>query len=329
MHQPEDEASIRDLDMLKQKDIRNQVQKKTASNVDFLILLSKLGLKSLQSKVFVTGLCYIGISLILICAVAYWSFFSAVDSSSELRQAASSTARTVDLLIFENIEFAKSIANDPMVVEKADKAAQTAESMGINAIPDAKKVEELENKYFKTRVLEVDLAANQFLNDKKRVKSVFERMFFTDRYGLNVGMTNPTEDFVQSDEAWWQEAMKSGLFVDDVGFDKPTGTWDLEICVAIPHPKTGQPNGVLKIKYNLMDAEDYIAGYAQNRTGYAFAVNQAGLHVLHKEADLRNQPISEELKKSGLLTMATSGEQAILEYSGINPQSRDTENRIA
>src|SRR5262245_11940508 len=328
-HQLEGDASIRNLDMLKQKDPSNQVQKKTVSNLDFLLLLSKLGLKSLQSKVFVTGLGYIGISLILICAVAYWSFFSAVDSSSELRQAASSTARTVDLLIFENIEFAKSIANDPMVVEKADRAAQTAESLGINGIPDGRKIEELENKYAKTRVLEVDPAANQFLNDKKRVKSVIERMFFTDRYGLNVGMTNPTEDFVQSDEAWWQEAMKSGLFIDDVGFDKPTGTWDLEICVAIPHPRTGQPNGVLKVKYNLMDAEDFIAGYTQNKTGYAFAVNQAGLHVLHKEADLRNQPISNELKKSGFLSLATSGDQMIVEYSGINPETRETETRLA
>src|SRR5262249_25000650 len=98
---------------------------------------------------------------------------------------------------------------------------------------------------------------------------------------------------------------------------------------AIPHPKTGQPNGVLKVKYNLMDAEDFIAGYAQNRTGYAFAVNQAGLYVLHKQADLRNQPISNELKKSGLLSQATSGEQAILEYSGLNPETRENENRIA
>jgi len=315
--------------MLKYKDVTSGAQKRLAGNTDFLLLLSKLGLKSLQSKVFVTGLCYIGISLILICSVAYWSFLSAVDSSSELRQAASSTARTVDLLIFENIEFAKSIANDPMLVEKAEKAAEAAEAMGIKSIPDARQIEELETRYSKTRVLEPDTAADQFLNDKKRVKSVFERMFFTDRYGLNVGMTKLSEDFVQSDEAWWQEAMKSGLYIDDVGFDKPTGTWDLEICVAIPHPKTGQPNGVLKIKYNLMDAEDYIAGYAQNKTGYAFAVNQAGLYVLHKDADLRNQPVSNELRKSGLLTMATSGEQAILEYSGINPQSRETENRIA
>jgi PAS domain S-box-containing protein len=315
--------------MLKQKDVNSEVQKKIASNLDFLFLLSKLGLKSLKSKVFITGLCYIGISLILICAVAYWSFFTAIDSSSELRQAASSTARTVDLLVFENIEFAKSIANDPMLVDKAEKAAEMAESIGVRAVPDAKQIEELESKYSKTRILQVDPPANQFLNEKKSAKSVFQRMFYTDRYGLNVAMTDSTEDFVQSDEAWWQEAMKTGLYIDDVGFDKPSGTWDVEICVAIPHPKTGQPNGVLKIKYNLMDAEDYIAGYTQNKTGYAFAINQAGLYVLHKDVDSRNQPISSELKKSGLLNMATSGEQAIVNYSGVNPDTRETENRIA
>src|SRR5262249_3688376 len=164
--------------MFKEKEVTREAKKKVASNMDFLFLLSKLGLKSLQSKVFITGLCYIALSLILICSVAYWSFFSAVDSSNELRQAASSTARTVDLLICETIELAKSIATDPMVIDRADKAAQTAESMGIKAIPDAKAIEDLEAKYFKTRVLQVDPAANQFLNDKKRVKSVFERMFY-------------------------------------------------------------------------------------------------------------------------------------------------------
>jgi PAS domain S-box-containing protein len=216
-----------------------------------------------------------------------------------------------------------------MLVDKAEKAAELAESLGIKAIPDARQIEELEARYSKTRLIQVDPVANQFLNDKKSVKSVFERMFFTDRYGLNVGMTNVTEDFVQSDEAWWQEAMKTGLFIDDVGFDKPTGTWDLEICVAIPHPKTGEPNGVLKIKYNLMDAEDYIAGYKQNNTGYAFAVNQGGLYVLHPDTSLRNQPVSDELRKSGLLAMAVSGEQAILDYSGVNPQTKSSETRIA
>ena len=41
------------------------------------------------------------------------------------------------------------------------------------------------------------------------------------------------------------------MSLSDARLDKMTGNLSLEICVAIPHPKTGQPNGVFKAKYNL------------------------------------------------------------------------------
>ena len=57
-------------------------------------------------------------------------------------------------------------------------------------------------------MLRPDENANNFLREKRRIRGVIERMFFTDKYGLNVGMTGPTEDFVQSDELWWQVLLR-------------------------------------------------------------------------------------------------------------------------
>ncbi|MGH9822990.1 MAG: cache domain-containing protein, partial [Blastocatellia bacterium] len=297
--------------------------------VNVLYLLGRLGLKTLRAKVFFAGLVFIVGTLVVVCGVAYWSFYSAIDTSPELRQSASRAAKTIDMLVFENVEFAKSIASDPYIVDKAEKAAQLAESLGVRSQPDAGQILDLETRYNKTRILQPDPALNEFLAEKSRVKGVFQRMFFTDRYGLNVGMTGMSEDFVQSDEAWWQEAMKRGVYIDDVGFDKPTGTWALEICVAIPHPRTGQPNGVLKVKYNLMDAEQAIAEFKQRESDYAYAVNQAGLYVLHKEPAKRDQPIEPELANAGLLKSASENDAGVINYRGLNPETKKVEDRIA
>src|SRR6185437_14846471 len=169
----------------------------------------------------------------LACAVAYFNFIRAIESGEQLQRAAVSTADAVNLFLFENIQFAKSVATDDVLVEKAIQSAREAERLGINRIPDDEQIRILEERYKDTRVLKPDDGVNNFLREKRQVRGVIERMFFTDKYGLNVGMTSPTEDFVQSDEAWWREAMKSGIYLEDVKFDKPTETFDIEICVAI------------------------------------------------------------------------------------------------
>ncbi|PYP84616.1 MAG: hypothetical protein DMF61_19665 [Blastocatellia bacterium AA13] len=299
------------------------------ASFDLLRLLAKAGLKSLRAKVFAGGLFQVLLSIIIIGAIAYLSFLSAIDSDGQLKRSAQSAAETIDLLISENTQFARSIATDPLVIEKTERAAGAAEQAGIKTIPNADKIAQLETAYARTKVLSVDPELNQFLRDKQAVKQgVFERMFFTDRYGLNVGVTTDTEDFVQSDEAWWQEAMKNGTYVDDVGFDKPSKTWAIEVCVAIPSARTGQPNGVLKVKYNLRDAEDYVTHFGMYDTGYAYAISSNGLFALHPDPEVRNTPLSESIKKAGLLERAAREESGIIYYNGLNPKTKSFEPRI-
>src|SRR5258705_1556009 len=205
----------------------------------------------------------------------------------------------VDWLNSESIQFVTSIARDEVVVEAAERAARNAEAIGINRIPNVVQIGALEERYKDTRVLKADTGAISFLEDKARLKPAFERMFFTDRYGLNAAATRMTEDFVQSDEGWWQEAMKSGLHIEDVTFDKATGNFSVEICMAIP-AKTGGWNGVLKVKYNLRDAQDYVARFKQNQTGYAYALSPNGRIVLHPDPDVRNLDLTEAMQKLGV-----------------------------
>jgi twitching motility protein PilJ len=282
---------------------------------DLLSLMSRLGIRTVRRKLIVGGLGLTGLSILATCFIAYKSFYTAIDSSDHLRKMAVSTAETVDMLILENIQFIRSVASDPSVIEKAEWGAKQAESMGIHAQPQGALIDDLEKRFAKTHSLDqhpADMSA--FLEGKARLKGVFTRMFFTDRYGLTVGATNMSDDFVQSDEEWWQKAFKNGMSLSDVSLDAGTNSYAMEICVAIPDAKTGQPNGVLKAIYNLRDAENYISRFKEYSSGYAYAVSKDGTVILHPNELKRFKKLDETLLKTQILQKSASGDSSILPY---------------
>lgn len=296
---------------------------------DSLSLLKKLGLKSVRHKLVAGVLVLTGLAILLASMIAYWSFLRVIESSDNLHKTSKNIAETVDLLVLENIQYARAMASDPFIREKVDQSALIAEKLGINAIPTAAQIPDLETRFQQTRTLDdKSWESSEFLAGKKRLKNVFERIFFTDRYGLTVGMSSMTEDFVQSDEQWWQQAFTKGFFINDMVFDKPTGLWTIEICVAIPHPKTGQPNGVLKVVYNLLDAQDYIARVKENDTGYAFAVTKSGTVVLHPDVTQRSAQIDGNLKNTGILDKSSNDAAGILYYKDYGQGKKVNEERI-
>jgi methyl-accepting chemotaxis protein len=282
--------------------------------LDMLYLMNRLGIKTVRRKLTVGGLLLTGLSILLTCAIAYRSFYMAIDSSDHLRKMAVSTAETVDMLILENIQFVRMIASDPSVIAKAEWAAKEAERQGIHAQPGGPEVNQLEERFKQTHTLDPHpTETTAFLDARSNLKGVFDRLIFTDRYGLNVGYTKTTNDFVHSDEDWWQKAFRSGMALTDVGFDKETGNLSMEICVAIPHPKTGQPNGVLKAKYNLRDAQTYIARFREYNTGYAYAINKEGTIILHPNELKRTQKLDDALQKR-LLQQGVGNDSSIVPF---------------
>jgi twitching motility protein PilJ len=308
------------------------------NSFDALQLLGRMGLKTLGMKLFVAVLLLTGLSIALACLVAYLNFVRAIEHGEQIQRASVAAASAVDLFLSENVQFAKSVAGDDVLVEAAIRSARSDESAGITRIPDAEQTRVLEDRYQDKRVLKVDETVNNFLREKRRIRNVIERMFFTDKYGLNVGMTSPTEDFVQSDEMWWQETMRTGMYVEDVKFDKPTGTFDVEICVGIMPKTGGTPIGVLKLKYNLQDVQDYISHFKQYDSGYAFAVSPNGRIVLHPDPAMRNLELPEAMRRSGVsersfqnsgLSALTDQDSGTIYYSALNPKTGGEEQRIA
>ncbi|MEW6129848.1 MAG: PAS domain S-box protein [Acidobacteriota bacterium] len=296
---------------------------------DLFSFLSNLGLKSVKKKLVLVSIIITGFSILLTCVIAYRSFFNAIDSSGNLKKSSQSMMETVDLLVFENIQFVRTIANDQFIREKVEQSALTAEKLSINSQPGVQQIATLEEQFKQTHTLDdKSWETSEFLREKSHLKGVFDRMFFTDRYGLTVGMSSMTEDFVQSDEQWWQKAMKNGYYLSDLSLDKVTGTWEIEICVAIPHPKTGQPNGVLKTAYNLQDVQDYISRFKEYDSGFAYVINRDGNIILHPEIDRRGKSAPEKIRKSTNVDAGTNKISGLFNFDGINPVTKENELRL-
>ena len=82
-------------------------------------------------------------------------------------------------------------------------------------------------------------------------------IFVTNRYGANVAQSNITSDYRQSDERWWQHAMRDGQFVGDAEFDESSGEFAIEVCVRVDDEKQ-EPLGVMKVVLNILQTLDIV-----------------------------------------------------------------------
>ncbi len=88
-----------------------------------------------------------------------------------------------------------------------------------------------------------------FLTQKKQAGSdtIFE-IFAFDQDGLNVGQTDPTQDYYQGDEAkYWRTFMvgPGAIYIDQPGVDD--GRNVAQANLTITNPDTGKPIGAMTV----------------------------------------------------------------------------------
>jgi len=99
----------------------------------------------------------------------------------------------------------------------------------------------------------------------------FAELFITDRRGAVVAASQPTSDFYQADEAWWQAAWAVGqgaVFVGVPQEDASSRVYGLPLAVPI-RDEAGLVVGVLRGTYNLAVLIDIVADTRVGRTGAA------------------------------------------------------------
>lgn len=163
-------------------------------------------------------------------------------AGTDLRAQAENAARQLDTFLIERMVEAKAWASAPLVVEAAIAAHARHVAEGLTEAP----IEAVEGRFRIEKSLGSAPQADTYLRQQIAASPYFAEVFFTDRNGYNVALTNPTSDFVQSDEDWWQSAWSHGLSVGEIEYDDSAGVWSVDISLRIVDPDTEQPVGVMK-----------------------------------------------------------------------------------
>lgn len=150
-------------------------------------------------------------------------------------------AALVSQYVRERRDDLRFIAQAPTIVSAARAASQEVARLGL----DRAATDVIEQRYNATRVLGSTAEVDELLTNALS-NSDFAEVFFTESHGLNVASSNLTSDIVQSDEEWWQAAMRTGEFYGDPQFDESAGVVALEYSVQIYDRQAEQPIGALK-----------------------------------------------------------------------------------
>ena len=163
-------------------------------------------------------------------------------AGTDLRAQAENAARQLDTFLIERMVEARAWASAPLVVEAAISAHVRHATEGLTEAP----IEAIEERFRIQKSLGSAPRADAYLRQQIAASPYFAEVFFTDRNGYNVALTNPTSDFVQSDEDWWQSAWGRGLSVGEIEYDDSAGVWSIDISLRIVDPDSEQPVGVMK-----------------------------------------------------------------------------------
>jgi HAMP domain-containing protein len=207
------------------------------------------------------------------------------------------------------------LAKNPLIINAARQSAIKAQNEGLTKL----KIEELEAKFAQTKLLEVNLILNNYL--KTLIDNTeFAEVFFTDKNGFNIAYSNPTSDFVQSDEEWWKKGKEKEQFLDFAGFDESSQTFGLEFSQKITDPQSGEFLGVIKALLPSSVFES-LTSYLQRsgikgtqKVQFIDPISQALLNTITEEGSIKETEI---IGQEVILEISSSLIQAI-ENPGVN-----------
>lgn len=186
---------------------------------------------------------------VALAPVAIASAIGYVQTEAQLKEKALLQLEEVSLLsseattIFLNdsLKFPDIIDSDPLLLEAVQAGAKQAEAQGLPQKP----IEALEQQFASTKLLKPNAKLNEYLQRVVKNGQLAE-VFVTDKNGFNVGYSNPTSDFVQNDERWWQQAKEKGQFIEEPEFDESANQSVIAIAKAVKDD-AGNFIGVTKV----------------------------------------------------------------------------------
>ncbi|HUF25842.1 MAG TPA: methyl-accepting chemotaxis protein [Gemmatimonadaceae bacterium] len=174
------------------------------------------------------------------------STFLAVQSDMRLQDAARRSGLLVESLLLEREREVSILATSPMLVDAARAGARRADELGLGEMS----IDALERRFDAERSLEVSPRTRRYLRTLLLQLGIAEVML-TDASGLNSLTSGRTTDFVQRDEAWWEQAMREGITPAAADFDESVRQVVISIAAAVRERAQDPPAGVVKVSFGL------------------------------------------------------------------------------
>ena len=253
------------------------------------------------------------LAFVLLALTAWWS----IDRMSELmrsqvdthlRGVAGRATVVVDRFLGERRRVVELLASSPMIIDAARAGARRVERDGLSG----RSMEALEARFDATRSLDVDDRTRAFLRRLSQRSDIAE-VILTEARGFNVVTTARTSDFVQSDEAWWQQAMRDGFVSGEGTYDASARVVSVAMS-SVVSDAAGQPLGVLKVVFGVRGVDDELSRLAKSEQVELDLIDLEGNLIAGSSVSPRMKPLP------GYVTLAASRDDSSATYSSIEAE---------
>ena len=220
------------------------ITKSESTNFTELISSKFHGAATLRRRLLISVLPAVLLPLAIASAIGYSITERRANNQvlSKLEENAVLTNSTVTAFIRDSFKIPKLLASNPNIIRAMRAGTQEAQNQGLPQQPIAA----LEKRFAATKLLTPDAELNNYLEQVVKSSDIIE-IFYTERNGFNVAFSNPTSDFVQRDESWWQTSQTEGQAIDEPEFDESANATVFALSKAVKDPQTGEFLGVIKL----------------------------------------------------------------------------------
>ncbi len=142
----------------------------------------------------------------------------------------------IEAILFKKIKLVENFAKQVNIITAVE--AQNVKNAGLTQ----SKIKELDDKWIATK--QVDEFIESFMTNDTAIALTefqdsnpgFVEIFVTDKYGLIVGETNKTSDYLQSDEDWWVKAYGNGAgksYYSEIEYDDSSKSESIALYVPV------------------------------------------------------------------------------------------------
>lgn len=201
-----------------------------------------------------------------------------------LGQVAQQTAGAVDAYVYRRILDVSLMGRTPEIRQAAAAASTRAF--------DAAEVQRLDQQWQQAKAPPaslqglLDSPTSRYFADIVSHDQIYREMLLTDRQGRLIAASNPTSDYFQADEDWWQSASADGrrgqVSVTDVRWDESSQRFAVEIAVPVPAPGSEDFAGILKVVADSREMLAMVGGVELGGTGEATLLRENGSIVFSR-----------------------------------------------